>query len=113
MAVRSSDLLLKWNLSYNYPTWTIIEYDSLSQVEKAVRSGEADCLIADADHLPDYIEGNRLYNVYLTKPGNFSFAVHKGDTVLMSVLNKTLKTMSSSMLTGALSMYVNFQKFYH
>ena len=107
VAVIKGDTLLEWTLSYNYPTWSIVEYDTLAKVEKAVRSGEADCMIADAKHLSRYIEDSKLYNVYLTKADNSSFAVHRGDTILVSILNKTLSTMSSSALTGALSMYQN------
>ena len=35
----------------------------------------------------------------------WTMAVQKGNTVLMSVLNKTLKSMQTSKLTGAVSMY--------
>ena len=46
-----------------------------------------------------------LYRVFLTQPSKTSFAVRQGDTALLSILNKTLKTMPSSLLTGALAMY--------
>ena len=36
---------------------------------------------------------------------NASFAVSKGNTTLLSILNKTLKTMQTSKLTSAESMY--------
>ncbi len=107
VAVEKENLLLKWYLAYNYPAWEIVEYDTFEEAEKAVRNGEANCLIAGFGQLTRYIEDRKLHSVYLTKPDNAAFAVKQGDTVLMSILDKTLKTMPSSMLTGALSMYEN------
>ena len=51
------------------------------------------------------MKDKKLYRVFLTQPSKTSFAVRQGDTVLLSILNKTLKTMPSSLLTGALAMY--------
>ena len=106
-AVEKENLLLKWYISYNYPKWKIVEYDTAAEVEKAVRDGQADCFVAEPGQLTQYIEDHKLHSVSLTLPGNTSFAVRRGNTILLSVLNKTLKTMSSSMLTGTLSMYEN------
>ena len=107
VAIEKSNVFLKNYLAYNYPNWTVVECDSLSEVEKMVRKGQADCFIAGFGQLTKYIEENRLHCVYLTQTDNCAFAVRQEDTTLMSILNKTLKTMPSSMLTGALSMYEN------
>ena len=107
VAVEKDNLLLKWYISYHYPNWDIVECDSHTVTEKAVQSGKADCLIAGFGQLTKYIEDSKLHCVYLTQSDNVAFAVNQKDTVLMSVLNKTLKTMPSSMLSGALSMYEN------
>ena len=110
VAIEKENLLFKWYISYNYPEWKIIECDSFKDAEKTVRSGKAECFIAESGQLTKYIEDNQLHSVSLTQPGNTSFAVQRENTVLLSILNKTLKTMSSSMLTGALSMYENAEK---
>ena len=107
IAIEKGNLLLKSYISYNYPKWKIVEYESKKEVEKAVRKGEVDCFIAESGQLSKYIEDKVLHVVYLTKPDNTSFAVNRDDTILLSILNKTLRTMSSSMLTGALAMYEN------
>ena len=107
VAVEKGNLLLKWYLSYNYPGWNIIECDTAADVEKAVRSGKADCMIAGFGQLAKYIEDSKLHCVYLTQPDSAAFAVTLENTVLLSILDKTLKTMPDSMLTGALSMYEN------
>lgn len=110
VAVEKGNLLLKWYLSYYYPNWKIMEYDTLSDAEKAVKDRKADCLIAGFGQLTKYIENSKLHCVYLTQPDNAAFAVAKENTILLSILDKTLKTMPSSMLTGALSMYENTLK---
>ena len=46
-----------------------------------------------------------MHSVFLTKTANTSFAVEKGNTLLMSILNKTLKSLQTTKLTGAVSMY--------
>ena len=110
VAVEKENLLLKWYVAYHYSDWEIAEFDSFKDVEQAVKDGEADCFIVEPGQLADYIDGNHLRSVFLTQPGNTSFAVSRKNTVLLSILNKTLKTMPSSMFTGALSSYENLWK---
>ncbi|MBU5481132.1 response regulator [Blautia sp. MSJ-19] len=110
VAVEKDNFLLKWYLSYNYPNWNTVECDTLKDAEKTVKDGKADCLLAGFGQLTKYIEDSKFHCVYLTQPDNAAFAVTQENTVLMSVLEKTLKTMPSSMLTGALSMYENTLK---
>ena len=107
IAIEKDNLLLKWYVSYNYPQWNIVEYNTLPEVEQAVRSGRADCFITKYRQLTKYIEDKTLHTVFLTKPGNTAFAVNRDDTLLMSVLNKSLRTIPASMLTGTLAMYDN------
>ena len=107
VAIEKGNLLYQWYVSYNYPKWNIVECDSIEEVEKVVRGGKADCFIAESGQLTNYIQDHKLHSVFLTFPGNTSFAVKRENTLLLSILNKTLKTMSSSMLTGALAMYEN------
>ena len=64
-----------------------------------------DCLLAESGEVAKYREDKRLHSVFLTQDGNVSFAVARGDVTLMSILNKTLRTIPASMLTGALPMY--------
>lgn len=105
VAIEKDNEIMKWHISYNYPEWKIIEYDSMKEVEEAVRKGYADCFVAESDQLSRYIEDRTLHSVFLTQSANTSFAVKRDNTILLSVLNKTLKTMPAAMLTGALTMY--------
>ncbi len=105
VAVIKGDEKFKWYISYNYPDWKIVEYNSDKEATKAVQNGQADCLITRSAQAMTYMNDKKLHSVFLTKAANTSFAVEKGNTVLMSVLNKTLKSMQTSKLTGAVSMY--------
>lgn len=105
VAIEKGNPLLRWHISYNYPQWKFVEYNSFAEVEEAVRSGKADCFLADSAMLSKLHEDKKLHSVFLTNPGSTAFAVDRENTVLLSILNKTLKVMSPSMLTSALSMY--------
>lgn len=39
VALLKDDLLLKWYVSYYYPDWNIVEYNSLKDAEAAMRAG--------------------------------------------------------------------------
>lgn len=107
VAVLKDNLALKWYLSYNYPKWKIIEFDTHAEIEKAVQSGQADCFVTGSNTVAKYLSNRKYHSVFLTQPGHASFAVNRGDVVLLSILNKTLKTMPASMLSGALTIYDN------
>ena len=107
VAVEKDNLALKWYISYNYPQWKIQEYDSFKNAEKAVKNGEADCLLASSSQVAEYANEKKLHSVFLMQPDNISFALGRGNAILLSVLNKTLKSMPTSKLTGALAMYEN------
>ena len=76
VALLKDDLLLKWYVSYYYPDWNIVEYNSLKDAEAAMRSGENDCLLAESGEVAKYREDKRLHSVFLTQDGNVSFAWH-------------------------------------
>ncbi len=105
VAIAKDDLLVKWYISYNYPTWKIVEYDTDSEVLNAVRSGQADCFVAASGKLPQYSDDKRLHSFFLSNAGNTAFAVTLGNATLLSILNKTLKTIPASMLTSAMASY--------
>ena len=105
IAVPKENAKFKWYVSYSYPDWKIIECDSLKDAEKMVQEDKADCLIARAGQATNFLDNTKLHCTFLTKSANSSFGVLKGNTVLLSILNKTLKSIQTSKLTGAVSMY--------
>lgn len=105
LAVPKDNYLAKAYTAHNYPQWKIVEYASLAEAEQALRKGQADCFFAKYSMLTDYADDKLLHGVFLSKPGNVAFAVNRSDTVLLSVLNKTLRAMPASVMAGNLSMY--------
>lgn len=105
VAIAKENSKYKWYVAYNYPNWNIKEYNSIKDAEQAVRNGKADCFIVRSGQAMNYVHDKKMHSVFLTKTANTSFAVEKGNTLLMSILNKTLKSIQTSKLTGAVSMY--------
>ena len=64
-------------------------------------------MIMASGKLKQYSDDNKLYSVFLEKYGMVSFAVRRGNSMLLSVLNKTIKTMSASKFSNAVYMYDN------
>ena len=96
---------LKSYVSYNYPQWHVKEYADWKDAKKAVHNGKADCMIMDSGKLEQYSDDNKLHSVFLEKYGMVSFAVRRGNSSLLSVLNKTIKTMSVSKFSNAVYIY--------
>ena len=105
LAVYNDNYLAKAYAAHNYPQWKIVEYATRAESEQALRKGQADCFFAKYSVLTDYADDKLLHGVFLSKPGNVAFAVNRNDTVLLSVLNKTLRAMPASVMAGNLSMY--------
>ena len=105
LAVYNDNYLAKAYAAHNYPQWKIVEYATRAEAEQALRKGQADCFFAKYSVLTDYADDKLLHGVFLSKPGNVAFAVNRSDTVLLSVLNKTLRAMPTSVMAGNLSMY--------
>lgn len=105
LAVAKDNYLAKAYAAHNYPQWKLVEYATRAESEQALRKGQADCFFAKYSVLTDYADDKLLHGVFLSKPGNVAFAVNRSDTVLLSVLNKTLRAMPASVMAGNLSMY--------
>lgn len=105
VAIPREDSDLKSYVSYNYPQWHVKEYATWKDAKKAVYNGKADCMIMDSGKLEKYSDDNKLHSVFLEKYGMVSFAVRRGNSMLLSVLNKTIKTMSASKFSNAVYMY--------
>ena len=107
VAVRRNNLLGKWYISFNYPFWKIKEYDSSDEVEKAVRSGEADCFVVKAGQSLETMADSKMRSIFLTKSGDSCFAVTRDNTTLMNILNKTIQTLPASRLSSQFCVYEN------
>ena len=107
VAIPKENSDLESYISYNYPQWHVKEYATWKDAKKAVHNGKADCMITDLSKLEQYSDDNKLHRVFLGKYGKVSFAVRRGNSILLSILNKTIKTMSASKSSNAVYMYEN------
>ena len=105
VAIPREDSDLKSYVSQNYPQWHVKEYATWKDAKKAVYNGKADCIIMDSGKLEQYSDDSKLHSVFLEKYGMMSFAVRRGNSMLLSILNKTIKTMSASQFSNAVYMY--------
>ena len=105
VAVPKEKEALKQHIAFNYPQWKFVNYDSLDDAADMVIKEKADCFIMGTSQLIKYDNNKDLKNIPLTKTMEACFAVRCGEGNLLSILNKTLKTMPSDMLTSALAIY--------
>ena len=110
IAIVKRDAQAKWYISNNYPFWTIAKYDGYKEAEQAVERGDVDGMLIRSAEAMQYVNDKALHSVYLTQAEDVSFAVDRGNRVLNSILNKTLKTMQTAKLIGAVSMYEDVAK---
>ena len=104
-AIEKDNFALKAYLSYNYPQWKIVEYETSKAAVKAMQKEEADCIVSNSVTVSDYLKNNKLHSVFLTKEADVSFAVQQGEPILLSVLNKTLTSMPTTKFSGAVVSY--------
>ena len=104
-AVEKDNFVLKAYLSYNYPQWKVMEYETSDAAVKAMQKGEADCIVSNSGTVSNYLKNNKLHSAFLTKEADVSFAVQQGEPVLLSILNKTLTSMPTAQFSGAVVSY--------
>ena len=105
VAVPKEKEALKQHIAFNYPQWKFVNYDSLDDAADMVIKEKADCFIMGTSQLIKYDNNKDFKSIPLTKTMEACFAVRCGEGNLLSILNKTLKTMPSDMLTSALAIY--------
>ena len=105
VAVPKKKEALKQHIAFNYPQWKLVDYDSFNDAADMVIKENADCFIRGTSQVIKYDNNKDFKSIPLTKTMEACFAVRRGEGNLLSILNKTLKTMPSDMLTSALAIY--------
>ncbi|WP_448915195.1 transporter substrate-binding domain-containing protein [Eubacterium ramulus] len=105
VAVPKEHEALKQHIAFSYPYWKLIDYDSLADATDMVLHQKADCFLMGTSQALKYDNNRDFKSIPLTKTMEACFAVRGGEGTLLSILNKTLKTMPSDMLTSALAIY--------
>ena len=105
VAVPKKKEALKQQLTFSYPQWNLVDYDSFEEAAEMITNEKADCFLMGASQAMVYDNNRDFKSVPLTKTMEACFAVRDGEGTLLSILNKTLKDMPSDMLTSALAIY--------
>lgn len=105
VAVDKNDIKLIWYISYNYPDWKMVECNSVKEAEYLVKNGKADCHVIRSGQINKYGSDKNNHIISLTKSGNSAFAVHRGNTTFISILNKSLSSLQVNKLNGARTFY--------
>ena len=105
VAVPKEKEALKQQLTFSYPQWNLVDYDSFEDAAEMITNEKADCFLMGASQAMVYDNNRDFKSVPLTKTMEACFAVREGEGILLSILNKTLKDMPSDMLTSALAIY--------
>ena len=107
VAVPKDKEALKQHIIFSYPQWKLVDYDSLADATDMVVHEKADCFLMGNSLALKYDNHQDFKSIPLTKTMEACFAVRGGEASLLSILNKTLKTMPSDMLTSTLAIYDN------
>ena len=105
VAVPKEKYALKQHIAFSYPEWKLVDCDSLDDAADMVIHEKADCFLMGASQALIYDNNRDFKSIPLTKTMEACFAVRSGEGTLLSILNKTLKSMPSDMLTSALAIY--------
>ena len=105
VAVPKGKEALKQHIAFSYPQWKLVDYDSLADAADMIVNEKTDCFLMGTSQALKYDNNRDFKSVSLTKTMEACFAVKSGEGPLLSILNKTLKTMPSDMLTSALAIY--------
>ena len=105
VAVVKEHEALKQHIAFSYPHWKLIDCDSLADATDMVSHQKADCFLMGTSQALKYDNNRDFKSIPLTKTMEACFAVRDGEGTLLSILNKTLKTMPSDMLTSTLAIY--------
>ena len=105
VAVPRENEALKHHIVFSYPQWRLVTYDSLPDAADMLMNEKADCFLLGTSKALKYDNHRDFNSIPLTKTMEACFAVRNGEGTLLSILNKTLKTMPSDMLTSALAIY--------
>ena len=105
VAVVKEHEALKQHIAFSYPHWKLIDCDSLADATDMVSHQKADCFLMGTSQALKYDNNRDFKSIPLTKTMEACFAVRGGEGTLLSILNKTLKTMPFDMLTSTLAIY--------
>ncbi len=107
VAIPRGNWVKTWYIENCYPTWTIVDCDSVEDAQRMVCEGKADCFLTRTGRSREYIKNSSYQVNMLDNDIAMSFGVRREDATLLSILNKTIKAMPADLLSNALTAYDN------
>ncbi|MDO4460269.1 MAG: transporter substrate-binding domain-containing protein [Clostridia bacterium] len=105
VAIVEGDLTQKWYIGERYSNWTVREYKTYEDCEKALEDGQVNCFITNAYAVQDYLKIKKNYCIYLSEPESIAFMLRRDSITLLSVINQTIVMMPDSVMQGALTKF--------
>lgn len=94
----------------HFPDWRCLYYPTTADCLKAVADGVADCVLISNyryNNVARLCEKYRLTTISTNVEMDYSFAVEKGETLLYSILTKTVGMVPKSTVNAAMSYYIS------
>nr|MCR5552887.1 transporter substrate-binding domain-containing protein [Oscillospiraceae bacterium] len=94
----------------HFPDWRCLYYPTTADCLKAVADGVADCVLISNyryNNIARLCEKYRLTTISTNAEMDYSFAVEKGETLLYSILTKTVGMVPKSTVNAAMSYYIS------
>ena len=94
----------------HFPDWRCLYYPTTADCLKAVADGVADCVLISNyryNNVARLCEKYRLTTISTNVEMDYSFAVEKGETLLYSILTKTVGMVPKSTVNTAMSYYIS------
>ena len=94
----------------HFPDWRCLYYPTTADCLKAVADGVADCVLISNyryNNVARLCEKYRLTTISTNVEMDYSFAVEKGETLLYSILTKTVGMVPKATVNAAMSYYIS------
>lgn len=107
-ALQTGNLNDEHFLMDTFPSWQIVFCEDMETCFQTVESGEADCVLLSSYSINSFAESCKEHGLTTLSTGeeiSFSFAVRRMERNLLSILNKTIAIVPTSVVHSALSYY--------
>ena len=81
VAVPKEKEALKQQLTFSYPQWNLVDYDSFEEAAEMITNEKADCFLMGASQAMVYDNNRDFKSVPLTKTMEACFAVRDGEGI--------------------------------
>lgn len=112
VALVKDEIYKGWFVRAYYPQWKVKYYNTAAECEKAVRSGDADCMLYGAYQAYIAVPSLDLYRIPISRHFMACFGVTSGEPDLLGILNRAIHVVPMSDVYATMTKYaVTSRKF--